>query len=109
MKVKALISRLSECNPEADVQLNAYGGGEALFVLTRAGDDSKVWIEGVTDCDIRSEIRARHEAVKAGRLSELDFYSNLIEIGINCDMMRHEIGEEAADNMREFCEKHGLI
>lgn len=46
MKVKTLIAYLSNFNPEATVALNDYYGYEALFVLARSDDDSKVWIEG---------------------------------------------------------------
>ena len=109
MKVKTLITYLSQFNPEATVALNDYYGYEALFVLARSDDDSKVWIEGEADCDIQSEILARYEAVEAGELTELDFYSDLIEIGIDYDLIKREIGEKEAICMQKFCEEHGQI
>lgn len=96
MKVKTLIAYLSNFNPEATVALNDYYGYEALFVLARSDDDS-------------SEILARYEAVEAGELTELDFYSDLIEIGIDYDLIKREIGEKEAICMQKFCEEHGLI
>ena len=110
MKVKTLIKKLQRMNPEAEVKLNNYGGEKALFVNARKNDENTVWLDGEKDIDMQEEINARFEAAVNGEWdSDLDFYMDLLETGIDIEMVRKYMGDEPADHMRQFCEEHGLI
>ena len=109
MKVKTMIQKLEKMNPEADVRLNDYSGDTALFVNSRTNDPDVVWIDGEHDIDIREEISAHYERAIEEQLDELDFYMDLLEIGITVEMVSKYMGDEHADIMKKFCEEHGLI
>ena len=109
MKVKTLIERLSKMNLEAEVKLNEYGGDTVLFVNARANDNNTVWLDGEHDIDMGSEISARYEYALEEQIDELDFYMDLLEIGITVDMVRKYMDDEHANHMKEFCEEHGLL
>ena len=109
MKVKTLIEKLSKFNPEAEVRLNDYNGDTALFVNARSNDDTVVWLDGEHDIDMGEEISARYEHAKNTQMKELDFYTDLLEIGISANMVRKYMGDDCANTMEEFCENHGLI
>lgn len=34
---------------------------------------------------------------------------NMLESGINVDMVRKYMGDETADHMQDYCEDHGLL
>lgn len=109
MKVKTLIENL-QCMPqEAEVKLHHFTGEEVLFALKIKGDDKIVWLETESDNDMKEEIGARFAYAEENQLDELDFYTNLLEIGINVEMVRKYIGNETADHMKQFCEEHGLM
>lgn len=38
-----------------------------------------------------------------------DVYMEMLECGIDVDMVRKYLGTDAADHMQTFCEEHGLI
>lgn len=42
-------------------------------------------------------------------LDELDFYMDLLSMGINVSIVRRYVSEETAAHMEEFCSSHGLI
>ena len=42
-------------------------------------------------------------------VDELDFYTTLVDCGFTTDDVRECMGDEPADHMQQFCEKHGLI
>ena len=111
MKVKTLIKRLEKFNPEAEVKLNDYYGDTALFVNARVKDNNVVWIDGEHDFDLGNELSERYEyaANPENGVDELDFFMDLVEIGITVDMMRKYMGDEYAEHMKEFCEEHALI
>ena len=109
MKIKTLIEKLNKFNPEAEVKLNEYGGDTVLFVNARANDNNIVWLDGEHDIDMGSEISARYEHAIDEQIDELDFYMDLLEIGITVDMVRKYMDDEHAIHMKEFCEKHGLL
>ena len=93
MKVKTLIEKLSRFNPDAEVRLNDSHGELALFVNAKMNDKSLVWIDGANDIDMGSEISARFEALDECRVSESDFVTDMMEIGISVDMVRKYVGE----------------
>ena len=109
MKVKTMIQKLQKLNPEAEVRLNDYDGETALFINARIKDKNVVWIDGEDDIDLREEISARYERAIEEQLDELDFYMDLLEIGITVEMVRKYMDDEHADIMKKFCEEHGLI
>lgn len=109
MKVKTLIKKLKKFNPEAEVKLNEYGGDTALFVNARMMDPNIVWIDGENDIDMGEELSARYKYAAESQIDELDFYMDLLEIGITVDMVRKYMGDEVANHMEEFCAEHGLI
>lgn len=109
MKVKTMIKKLSKMNPEAEVRLNEYNGETALFINARTNDQNIVWLDGEDDIDLGEEISARYKKASEEQWDELDFYMDLLEIGITGDMVRKYMSDEHADIMERFCEEHGLI
>lgn len=109
MKVNKLIERLTKMSPGADVKLHSIYGESALFVMARKNDDSTVWLEAESDCDMGAELGERFKVASENGLDELDFYSELLDMGITIDMVRKYVGSDEADHMYEFCYGHGLI
>lgn len=109
MKVKTLIKELYKFNPEADVKLNDYDGDVVLFANARANDNTIVWLDGEHDMDLGEEISARYEIAAEEQMDELDFFMDLLEIGITVDLVRKYMDEEDANHMEQFCKEHGLI
>ena len=109
MKVKTLIAELQKMNPNADVKLNDYEGDVVLFVNARKNDNNTVWLDGEHDIDMCEEISARYENAMEEQMDELDFFMDLLEIGITVDMVREYMDDEHADRMKDFCEEHGLL
>lgn len=109
MKVKTLIQSLQKKNPEAKVMLNYRDGNECLFCLSAKGEDDVVWLEGEHDMDLSAELEARYEHAMETGMDELDFYIDLLEIGITMIMVSRYMGKEHAEHMKTFCNEHGLI
>ena len=59
--------------------------------------------------DLGNELEERFRNAAENQLDELDFYMDLLEIGITVEHVRRYMGEEAAKHMEEFCEEHGLV
>lgn len=109
MLVKNLIKRLEKMNPEAQVRISYKDGEVLLFVMAQAGHDDIVWLESESDCDMISEIQARFDDAIENGTDELDVYTQMLEDGIDVDIVRRYLGDQAADHMQKFCESHGLI
>lgn len=109
MLVKNLIKRLEKMNPEAQARISYKDGEVLLFVMAQAGHDDIVWLESESDCDMISEIQARFDDAIENGTDELDVYAQMLEDGIDVDMVRRYLGDQAADHMQKFCESHGLI
>lgn len=109
MKVKTLIKKLQNFNPEAVVKLHHRDDEEVLFTVGIVGMDNVMWLETESDNDMGSEISARFEAALEDWESELDFYMDMLETGITVDMVRKYMDDEHANHMEEFCKEHGLI
>ncbi|MBE5940814.1 MAG: hypothetical protein E7266_10555 [Lachnospiraceae bacterium] len=109
MKVKKLIDLLIKQNPEAVVKMHSKDDEPVLFVVNIVGDDSVVWLESESDNDMTEEISARLETAIDENIDEFDFYEELLELGIDVNMMRKYLGDEAANHMEKFCYEHGLI
>ena len=56
---------------------------------------------------IKNKVLEKYE--NANEWNELDFYMDLLDDGIDVDMVRKYMGEDTADVMAEFCEEHGLV
>lgn len=109
MTVERLMKELKKYNPKAEVKLHHKMGEQALFVCAMVGDDNTVWLEAESDNDMGSEIEARYKNALEEQVDEVDFYMDLLETGIDVEMVRKYMDDETADHMREFCEDFGLI
>lgn len=109
MTVKRLIEELKNFPQEAVVKLHHRNSEPVLFALAILGDEKNVWLEGESDNDMGAEIEARFKYAIENQIDELDFYMDLLEIGIDIDMVRKYMGDNYADIMEVFCEEHGLI
>lgn len=83
MTVEKLINQLKKYNPKAEVRLNNHQGTIAFFAVAFTNSDNLVWIEGKDDIDLGEEISARFENVIETQMDELDFFMELIDIGIS--------------------------
>lgn len=110
MKVKTMIEYLQEMNPDAEVRSGCHDGSPVLFVLTAMNlDDGVVWIESEDDIDLGNELEERFAYAVEECIDELDFYADLLEIGITVDTVCRYMGNETARHMEKFCKEHGLI
>ena len=109
MTVERLIKELQKYNPKAEVKLHTISGESVLFVLGYIGDNKSIFLETESDTDMHSELEARFKYASEFQMDELDFYMDLLEVGIDIEMVQKYMGEEIASHMREFCEEHGLI
>ena len=109
MTVERLIKELQEFNPKAIVKMHHRDDEPVLFAVGIVGDDERIWLESESDNDMSEEISARFEAASEDWESELDFYMDLLEIGIDVDMVRRHMDDETANHMEQFCIEHGLI
>ena len=99
MTVRKMIEALQKQDPDARVMLhNAFSDEEVLFVLSYVdGDPSdNVWLSTEEDYDMKEELTARLNDAIEKQLDELDFYSDLLEDGVNVDMVKRYLGEEQA-------------
>lgn len=109
MTVERMIEELKKFNPNAVVKMHHRDSEPVLFVLGVVGDEDRVWIESESDNDMSAELEARFKCAIEEDIDELDFYMDLLEIGIDVHMVRKYMGDEYADHMYQFCEEHGLI
>lgn len=109
MKVKTMLEKLNKMNPEAEVRIGDYCGFPVLFMVSRLNDDKVVWMETEVDIDLATELQARFDNAAEVQMDELDFYTELLEIGITVDTIRRNLGNDKAEHMKTFCEEHGLI
>ena len=85
MKVKRMIEALQKMNPEDEVKLHHFMGNNALFVLKAVnvpGAENVVFIEDKDDNDMRVELSAQFEHAAEVGMDELNFFMDLLEIGI---------------------------
>ena len=67
------------------------------------------YIEAYLTKDMGEAISARIQQALENDEDELDFYMEMLESGIDVEMVRKFVSNEAADHMQEFCEEHGLL
>lgn len=109
MTVERMIKELKKMDPKASVKMHDHFGEPVLFVLALANDAENVWIESESDMDLGNELEERFRNAAENQLDELDFYMDLLEIGITIEHVRCYMGEKTAKHMEEFCEEHGLV
>lgn len=103
MKVKNLIKKLGKMNPEAEVRLGGKDGEKLLFVLAQSNDNSVVWLEGENENDMANEILTRIDEGIG------NIYKEMIEQGIDPDMVRKYVGDKDADYMAYVCKNINLL
>ena len=108
MRVERLIEELKKFNPKAEVRLNSMMGDTVLFVNALANNDNYIWLDGENDIDLGAELDERFRVAVEKQLDELDFYTELLDIGITVDMVKKYIGVDEAHHMQVFCEEHCL-
>lgn len=55
-----------------------------------------------------AELEERFENAIEDYSDEADFYSDLLEMGIDANMVHKYLGAKQADHMIEFCKSQGL-
>lgn len=108
MTVERLIKQLENYSPKAEVRLNDCRGTTALFAVALADNDDIVWIEGKDDIDLGEEISARFERASEIQMDELDFFMDLLDMGITLADIELYYPEKYTYSKR-FMEEHGLI
>ena len=108
MTVERLINQLKKFNPKAEVRLNDHCGTIALFALATVDDNDLVWIEGKDDIDLGEEIYARFEKASEMQMDELDFFLDLLDMGITLEDIK-ECCPDKYEYSKAFMEDHGLI
>ena len=94
---------------DEDMVVYDENGNEILFTCSLINDNHMMWLETEQDADMVAEIQSRfNDAVEHG-VDETEVYENMLESGINVDMVRKYMGDETADHMQDYCEKHGLF
>ena len=111
MTVKRLIEELQKQDMNARVTLHNGFDEEVLFCLSYVDGKptNNVWLSSESDYDMAEEIKSRFECADEEWEDELDFYTDLLEIGIDINMVKEYLGEEQASHMEEYCREHGLI
>ena len=56
-----------------------------------------------------AEIQSRFDDAVEHGVDETEVYENMLESGINVNMVRKYMGNEIADHMQDYCEEHELI
>lgn len=112
MTVQWLINTLKKVNPEQRIYLDNKNAEEALFVVSFISPEKYsniICLETESDNDMGAELEERFKNAIEDYSDEADFYLDLLEMGIDADMIHKYLGAKQADHMIEFCENHGLI
>lgn len=109
MTVGKMIEEMKKYDKDAVVKMHDTNGESTLFVVGFNNNNDNVWIESESDVDMYTEIEARFGYAFENQEDELDFYMDLLETGIDAEMIRKYLGDERANIMKKFCEDHGLI
>lgn len=96
------LEKIKRINPNADLRMHHKDGEPVLFVVALANDASVAWLECESDNDMGAEISARFENKEEKQISDMDFYTDMLETGIDVEMVRKYMGDEYADKMLEF-------
>lgn len=105
--VKRLMNFLKSC--DEDMVVYDENGNEILFTCSLVNDNHMMWLETEQDADMVAEIQSRFNDAVEHSVDETEVYENMLESGINVDMVRKYMGDETADHMQDYCENHGLL
>lgn len=107
MTVQLLLNMLNSMDDSSKVLLN--NGDECLFLLQEMGlgQDKIVWLEGESD-NLANELQERLCIAAADQMDEMDFYRDLMEMGVTPSMVGKALGEDKETVMQYYCEC-GLI
>lgn len=110
-KNKITVERLMKFLKSCDEDMVVYdeNGNEILFTCSLVGDNHMMWLETEQDADMTTEIQSRFNDAVEHSVDETEVYENMLESGINVDMVRKYMGDETADHMQDYCENHGLL
>ena len=113
MKIERLIKDLQNIqlrHPNATIRLNSCFGHEALFAcsLSDPQSESVVWLEGKDDVDMGEEISSRFRHAEEEQMDELDFFLDLIDIGITLKDIELYCPEKY-EYSHHFMKEHGLL
>ena len=111
MIVRKMIEELQKCDPNARVVLNDIDSDEEVIsVLSFVNHRTdRVCLASEYDTEMTEELEARLDWASENNIDEIEFYSDLLETGIDVDMVRKYLGEDQAKHMEEYCIEHGLI
>ena len=97
------------------MRLNDCHGTTALYAFRIKNADEVdpklkniVWIEGKDDVDLAEELEIRFAEALDAQVDELDFFMDIIDMGITLDDIKECIPEKY-EYSRDFMEEHGLI
>lgn len=108
MKVKRLIEKLQICNPNAEVKMHDKDGFTTLFVTEFVNRDDVVILEDASDVNLTSELEARFENAQEEQMDELDFFMELLDIGITLGDIKAYLPEKY-EYSEKFMKEHGLV
>ena len=78
------------------------------YLMQYKDKEDFVWIEGKADIDLGEEIAARFEKAAVDQVDELDFFMDLIDMGITLEDIK-EFCPDKYDYSKSFMEEHGLF
>ena len=111
MTVQWLINILKKANPEQRIYLDSKYSEEALFVVSFISPEKYsniICLETESDNDMGAELEEKFKNAIEDYSDEADFYSDLLEMGIDANMVHKYLGAKQADHMIDFCKSHGL-
>ena len=111
MTVRKMIEELQKCDPNARVVLNDIDSDEEVIsVLSFINHRTdRVCLASEYDTEMTEELEAMLDHASKNNINETDFYLDLLERGIDVDMVRRYLGEEQAIHMEEYWKEHDLI
>lgn len=112
MTAQWLIDTLKKANPEQRIYLDSKYSEEALFVVSFISPEKYsniICLETESDNDMGAELEDRFDNALEDYEDELDFYSDLLDMGITIEMVEKYLGKSQAEHMKVFCEEYGLI
>lgn len=106
MKVKKLMKILKTCPPDAEVKLHHFTGPNLLFVCQMVNKDI-VYLEDASSNDLGSELDARFEGLLGKKMTEQEFFTDLVDTGFHLEDIKTYLPEKY-EYSKEVTEKYGL-
>lgn len=107
------LDALKSCDSDAVIKLNSQYGYEVLFAVMRmvktGKHDNVLYLETEADANMKNEIRKRLMDAVVGGMDETDVYQEMLDTGIDPDMVRRYYDVESGDYMETYCKEHGLM